>query len=291
MDEAIMKYWRVNTDRNARDDVRTCDLWYRFGMLFTGDFWGQMAEHNSVLRKIQSGDGVFMHHSNAGIVGYGLAKEEWDGNTIVGMKRRLYVKETYEYRMAIAWQPQYDRRDDPLPISGRLPYMGTFSEVDPGKWDVTSVLQALRRHDSSEPAAKLSEGRSFRDDIAREALFEGAERTVVARVYERSPAAREHCIAEFGDKCCICGFDFEVYYGRAGAGYIEVHHLFPMAEFREKHIVDPVRDLRPVCANCHAMIHRRSPAYSIDEVARMIRAQQDASQDGRTAGATSPSVS
>ncbi|MEI8372579.1 MAG: hypothetical protein WCJ35_07065 [Planctomycetota bacterium] len=30
--------------------------------------------------------------------------------------------------------------------------------------------------------------------------------------------------------------------------------------------VDPVNDLRPVCANCHAILHRLKPAYSIDEV-------------------------
>jgi hypothetical protein len=30
-----MKYWRINTDSEARDDVRTCDLWYKFGTVLT----------------------------------------------------------------------------------------------------------------------------------------------------------------------------------------------------------------------------------------------------------------
>ena len=30
--------------------------------------------------------------------------------------------------------------------------------------------------------------------------------------------------------------------------------------------VDPIKDLRPVCPNCHAVLHRRIPAYRIEEV-------------------------
>jgi 5-methylcytosine-specific restriction protein A len=27
-----------------------------------------------------------------------------------------------------------------------------------------------------------------------------------------------------------------------------------------------VNDLKPVCPNCHAMLHRRTPPYSIEEL-------------------------
>jgi hypothetical protein len=37
----------------------------------------------------------------------------------------------------------------------------------------------------------------------------------------------------------------------------------------EEYEVDPVKDLRPVCPNCHAMIHRRSPPLSIEEIIRL----------------------
>jgi hypothetical protein len=28
---AIIEYWRINTDSKAREDIQTCDLWYKFG--------------------------------------------------------------------------------------------------------------------------------------------------------------------------------------------------------------------------------------------------------------------
>jgi len=48
------------------------------------------------------------------------------------------------------------------------------------------------------------------------------------------------------------------------AGVIEVHHLTPLATVRGVHEVDAVRDLRPLCPNCHTMAHRREPPYTMD---------------------------
>jgi predicted HNH restriction endonuclease len=35
--------------------------------------------------------------------------------------------------------------------------------------------------------------------------------------------------------------------------------------------VDPIADLRPVCPNCHAVIHRANPPYTLDDVRDMLR--------------------
>ena len=44
-----------------------------------------------------------------------------------------------------------------------------------------------------------------------------------------------------------------------GAEYIEVHHCIPIAQraVSGPYELDPVRDLRPLCANCHRMVHRK----------------------------------
>ena len=63
-----------------------------------------------------------------------------------------------------------------------------------------------------------------------------------------------------------CGIDLAEKYGEKGEKFIHVHHLKPVSEVGAQYEVDPIKDLIPVCPNCHAMIHRRAPPYTIDEV-------------------------
>jgi 5-methylcytosine-specific restriction enzyme A len=102
-------------------------------------------------------------------------------------------------------------------------------------------------------------------------LFEGAKTQIFVNSYERNRIARERCIKHYGTKCVICGFDFEERYGEVGRDVIHVHHLKPLHEIGETYRVDPLEDLRPVCPNCHVIIHRRNPPHSIDEVKDMIK--------------------
>lgn len=96
-------------------------------------------------------------------------------------------------------------------------------------------------------------------------ISEGARRRVYVNAYERNHRARRRCVEHHGAACCICGFDFGEVYGEVAEGYIHVHHLTPISKMGEAYEVDPVNDLRPVCPNCHAVLHRREPAYSIEE--------------------------
>ena len=102
-------------------------------------------------------------------------------------------------------------------------------------------------------------------------VFEGARRSVQVNVYERDPTARLRCLAKWGCVCVVCQFDFGARYGDLGRGFIHVHHLRPLGEVREGYQLDPVKDLRPVCPNCHAMLHRRKPALSIYELFACLR--------------------
>ena len=103
---------------------------------------------------------------------------------------------------------------------------------------------------------------------------EGARTSVTVNAYERSAAARAACIAHYGASCSACGMDFEATYGSAGKGLIHVHHVKPLASVGMEYKVDPVADLRPVCPNCHAMVHRGEPMCSIDEVRAMLLHRQ-----------------
>lgn len=107
------------------------------------------------------------------------------------------------------------------------------------------------------------------DPVAKneiEIYAEGKPRSVTYNTYDRSPFARQSCINHFGYSCAVCGFNFEQAYGAIGSKYIEVHHLNQVADIRAEYLVDPIRDLRPVCANCHRMLHKTRPPLSIEEL-------------------------
>ena len=111
------------------------------------------------------------------------------------------------------------------------------------------------------------------EDSTRE-MIEGLRMNVQVSRIERDPAARRKCIKLFGTACSVCGFDFERAYGSIGSGFIHVHHLNPLASAKGCRRVNPQSDLRPVCPNCHEMLHRRNPPFEIDEMKSMLRSTQ-----------------
>lgn len=102
--------------------------------------------------------------------------------------------------------------------------------------------------------------------VVPEQFFEGATRQISVSIYERSTYARQRCIEHYGCRCAVCDFDFEKVYGELGSGFIHVHHLKPLSEIREEYEIDPISDLRPICPNCHAMIHRGAEMLSIEDL-------------------------
>jgi predicted HNH restriction endonuclease len=111
----------------------------------------------------------------------------------------------------------------------------------------------------------------YPDEIEDNDLFEGTKKQITVNAYERSSQARQECINEYGYKCVICNFDFENIYGEIGHNFIHVHHIKPLSEIDEKYKINPIEDLRPVCPNCHAMLHKRKPAYGIKEIQDKIK--------------------
>lgn len=100
--------------------------------------------------------------------------------------------------------------------------------------------------------------------------MEGEEKHRWIKSYERNPANRSLCISVKGDRCCICGLDFGQRYGDIGLGFIHVHHLVPLSRMDGPRELDPLKDLVPVCPNCHYMLHRRDPPYTPEELKSMM---------------------
>jgi 5-methylcytosine-specific restriction protein A len=108
-------------------------------------------------------------------------------------------------------------------------------------------------------------------DMDLAGLPEGARTRVEVNRYERNRINRAICIQVKGTRCFVCATDLAQVYGEIGRDYIHVHHLIPLASKDSNYRVDPVRDLIPICPNCHAMAHRRSPPIPPEELTRMIR--------------------
>jgi 5-methylcytosine-specific restriction protein A len=104
-------------------------------------------------------------------------------------------------------------------------------------------------------------------------LSEGALKTVELTLYERNATARKLCIAHYGTTCQACGLNYEDKYGAIGADLIHVHHVTPLSAIGTAYQVDPTRDLIPLCATCHHVVHRRDPPYSVAEMRAAITTQ------------------
>jgi hypothetical protein len=133
--------------------------------------------------------------------------------------------------------------------------------------------------------ADVADGQNVRWTLARctpeqnesDVIYTEGERFEVrTTAIERNPAARDACLRHHGYKCAVCDFDFAAEYGEIGEGYIHVHHRSEIGLSDGPRRVDPVRDLIPLCPNCHAMVHRKSPALDVDELIRRRNAHRAA---------------
>jgi hypothetical protein len=130
---------------------------------------------------------------------------------------------------------------------------------------VTGPIPPTRGEDNAERPTLIPE------EVRPGDYVEGAVESVLVNAYERNPAARQACIEFWGARCQVCDFDFGDRYGPMGRGFIHIHHIKPLAEIGHEYRVNPTADLRPVCPNCHAMLHRQTPCLTIEQLRAMIR--------------------
>lgn len=125
------------------------------------------------------------------------------------------------------------------------------------------IVSLVGVEEEAEPTIGEKEGKPFQ--------------TLVTR-YERKRVNREACLQLKGRKCAVCGFDFGNTYGELGAGYIEVHHIVPVSAIGQEYCINIEKDLEPLCANCHAMVHRENPPVALECLRKTVdkmRGKQD----------------
>jgi len=133
---------------------------------------------------------------------------------------------------------------------------------------ITSDLQAMIRlyealivGQAGSDVALDAEG-----DAPSDFHIEDATKFRLHKRIERNAALIKQVKKEKGCTCEICGLTFEKRYGPIGKGYIEAHHLKPIASLNgTKVAMDPKTDFAVLCANCHRMVHRSGLT---DDIAR-----------------------
>jgi 5-methylcytosine-specific restriction protein A len=108
------------------------------------------------------------------------------------------------------------------------------------------------------------------DNGAQKTYMEGMPNQIAVTIYERNPHARKKCLEHYGYSCAVCDFNFEKTYGQTGKDVIHVHHLTQVAAIGQAYQIDPIKDLRPVCPNCHSIIHKQKIPLTIEDVKQLI---------------------
>ena len=126
--------------------------------------------------------------------------------------------------------------------------------------------------------------REIKNDYSTIIIEEGALSKIPINHRERSSKLREIALKEFKKKmtgrifCDVCGFDFENTYGELGRDYIQIHHKSPIhtmdIEGSAQSVSKALEKLVPLCANCHAMIHRRQDRLLSPEELRSLMEQR-----------------
>lgn len=112
----------------------------------------------------------------------------------------------------------------------------------------------------------LVEEVEWRNDNSQYGEEEGELTLAEVRKYERSRYNRALCLKYYGFQCRGCGDLLEEKYGPIGKGVINVHHIVPVSHMGKSYRLNPVKDLIPLCPNCHNIVHKKNPPMQISEL-------------------------
>jgi|GEM_PF-1064830 len=145
-----------------------------------------------------------------------------------------------------------------------------FSRIDKSNYSIEFV-ESVYEYESIEEEIVSLNGR-----------IEGKKVLYYTEKYERNSTNRKLAVQYHGYRCKACDFLFKEKYGKRGDKFIEIHHIKPLYINNEEVIVDPQKDLVPVCSNCHKMIHRkRHDVLSIERLKEMISNQKESHNCGK----------
>ncbi|MCW4469137.1 HNH endonuclease [Flavobacterium sp. MFBS3-15] len=168
-------------------------------------------------------------------------------------KTRSFVKNGFIQRESKSGSPFFITDKGKIYLEQNKPGLKYLLSND---FDYVDIKENLK---SIEKGKKIE---TFDENII---ISEGLKIYTERSVYERSKKLRGYAIDYFSQdgriSCNCCSFNFEDFYGiDCGKGFIEIHHTKPIFKYEEQDINTTIeqamKNLIPVCSNCHRMIHR-----------------------------------
>lgn len=192
-------------------------------------------------------------------------RKAWNGRGAANMKRRAA---DFDHNLQQAYQNALPvraiiiagtRRSDDDPETAPSRVKQRF--LDPEPWAVTSYDFATGQFVIARGVLPFSDVEPSDPEYS---AYEGELRLryIKHRRREYSLRAKKIMAAKIENggrlRCEVprCDFDFFERYGKTGEDFAHVHHTVPLAEAADTGRNTPLKELKIVCANCHAMIHR-----------------------------------
>ncbi len=139
-----------------------------------------------------------------------------------------------------------------------------------GENDAHKIVQNLISSMAATVISLMPIEKNTSEETENEQYPEGASVSIEVNRYERDPRNRAAALAIHGYACMACGVLMSNIYGDIVDGFIEVHHTKPISQLGKDYLINPVEDLLPLCPNCHSVIHRRDPPYTLSELKALL---------------------
>ncbi len=178
------------------------------------------------------------------------------------------------------WRTDFDEQL----VSAKVPILADYRDLHSDQETEAPSIQGFEIAISQAPALPNGPATESQDEGANFEYEEGIRYQAERSFFQRNPQLARQAKDAYTCVCKVCGFDFAMTYGILGLGFAEMHHLNPLSERPPGEwtagILTNIADIAVLCANCHRMIHRRKPAFSIEELRAMIHADGEAERLG-----------
>jgi predicted HNH restriction endonuclease len=112
--------------------------------------------------------------------------------------------------------------------------------------------------------------------VTRTLVREGKLTQVLVNSYERDSSIRRKAERIHGRTCIGCSINFSEVYGSDIKEIIHYHHTRPLSEVKIEEEKDIVKDVVPLCPNCHSVVHSTMKLMTIKELQKRVeKAKKD----------------